>query len=114
MLSVKDKGLLLHIIDHRNRILKKIDGLSKQNFDSDEGIQEIICFNIFQIGELTKKLSKDFIQTYSKMPWSDIKGMRDVIGHGYGTIKMDDVWKTATEDIEPLKNYCEEIIDSNK
>lgn len=39
--------------------------------------------------------------------------MRDRVGHGYGTIDMNVVWKTATEDIKPLKNYCEIILKDN-
>ena len=40
--------------------------------------------------------------------------MRDKIGHGYGTVKMNDVWDTAIEDIKPLKDYCQQIINDNK
>lgn len=40
----------------------------------------------------------------------DIKGMRDWVAHGYGTIDWSDVWNTATKDIAPLRLYCEEIL----
>jgi len=50
---------------------------------------------------------------YSKMPWKDIKGMRDWVAHGYGTIDLNKVWKTATEDIKPLFDYCESILNEN-
>ena len=48
------------------------------------------------------------------MPWDDIKGMRDIVAHQYGTIKFDDVWKTASQEIKPLREYCENILDENK
>ena len=44
------------------------------------------------------------------MPWKEIKGMRDWVAHGYGTIDWSDVWNTATKDIAPLRLYCEEIL----
>ena len=47
------------------------------------------------------------------MPWKDIKGMRDWVAHGYGTIDLNKVWKTATEDIKPLFDYCESILNEN-
>lgn len=48
------------------------------------------------------------------MPWKNIKGMRDRVVHGYGTIKMEEVWKTAVRDIKPLREYCEKILEENK
>lgn len=47
------------------------------------------------------------------VPWSSIKGMRDIVAHGYGTIDLDRVWQTAFEDIKPLREYCEQIINEN-
>lgn len=87
-------------------------GLSREQFDKDEDAFQIICFNILQIGELAKNFSQDFIKTYSKVPWQQIKGMRDKVAHGYGTIDVDKVWFTAVEDIDPLLDYCQEILDT--
>ena len=110
MLGIKEKGLLLNIVKHCNRIEEKSKGLTRETFDNDEDVREIICFNILQIGELAKKLSIDFQIKYNKVPWKDIKGMRDFIGHGYGTMDFDIVWKTATEEINILRDYCEHIL----
>lgn len=111
MLTVKEKGILLYIIEHCKRIEGKIIDLSRENFDNDKDITEIVCFNILQIGELAKGLNNNFITKYSEVPWKDIKGMRDVVAHGYSTIDLDQVWKTATSDITPLREYCEKIIE---
>ena len=69
-----------------------------------------MCFNILQIGELVKKLSDEFIVKYNKVQWKSIKGMRDRVAHGYDTLDREQIWKAASEDIAPLKEYCEEII----
>ena len=114
MLGTKEKGIMLNIISHCERIEEKLFDISKQDFDKSKDIQEIVCFNIFQIGELAKNLSTEFIHQFNGMPWRQIKGMRDKIGHGYGTVKMNDVWDTAIEDIKPLKDYCQQIINDNK
>ena len=65
MLSVKDKGLLFNMIKHCERIISKMDGLSREKFDSDEDTIEIICFNILQIGELAKNFDSSFVKEYS-------------------------------------------------
>ena len=110
MLTVKERGTLLYIIEHCKRIEQKITGISLEDFLNNDDLKEIISFNILQIGELVKNLSYDFIKQYSKMPWKDIKGMRDWVAHGYNIINLEEIWATATQDISPLKEYCEEIL----
>lgn len=113
MLSVKDKGILLNIIDHCIRVEETLINVDKQKFNNDKNIKDIVCFNIFQIGELAKHLSLEFISMFNGVPWKNIKGMRDIIGHGYGTIEWNRVWNTALNDIKPLHNYCDEVINNN-
>ena len=110
MLTIKEKGILLYIVDYCNRIESKSVNLTRQMLDKDKDITEIICFNILQIGELAKGLSDEFIAKYNSVPWKSIKGMRDKVAHGYGTINLDQVWQAAISDIPTLKKYCEMII----
>ena len=66
-----------------------------------------------QIGELAKNFDKTFISKYSDVPWRQIKGMRDKVAHGYGSIDKDRVWKTTINDIDPLLDYCQKILSEN-
>ena len=113
MLSVKEKGLLLNIIKHCKRINERMKGLTREQFDSDLDSFEIICFNILQIGELSKNFEEDFLKRYGEMPWKQIKGMRDKVAHGYDTINKEKIWKTASKDIDPLLDYCLKILKEN-
>ena len=113
MLSTKEKGIMLYIIKHCNRVEKKINNLSFEKFISNEDIKEIVSFNVLQIGELAKNLSPDFLKRYPQMPWKEIKGMRDRLADGYGTIKIEEIWRTATSYIRSLRVYCEQIIKEN-
>ena len=76
----------------------------------NEDTKEVVCFNLFQIGELANGLSVEFIKEYNKVPWKQIIGMRNRIVHGYDTINMEIVWITAIESIPELKSYCKEIL----
>ena len=75
-----------------------------------DDIKEVVCFNLFQIGELANGLSVEFIKEYNKIPWKQIIGMRNRIVHGYDTINLEIVWNTAIESIPELKEYCKEIL----
>jgi uncharacterized protein with HEPN domain len=64
VLTTKDTGIIIQIENRCNRILSKINGITKNIFYKDEDVREIICFNIFQIGELVANLSQSFLETY--------------------------------------------------
>ena len=114
MLNKKDKKILEFIIRHCLNIEEDISNISEEYFYKDRKTQNSICFDIIQIGELAKSLSNEFIVKYSKMPWKDIKGMRDWVVHGYQTIKLSLIYNTAVNDIKPLRIYLEEIIENNQ
>ena len=40
--------------------------------------------------------------------------MRDKAAHHYWSFDVDILWETVTEDIEPLKNYCEKYLLENE
>ena len=111
MLGVKDKGILLQIIKRCNRVIEKVSNISEADFSLNDDIKEVVCFNLFQIGELANGLSVEFLKEYNKIPWKQIIGMRNRIVHGYDTINLEIVWDTANESISELKSYCKEILD---
>ena len=62
MLGVKDNGILLQIIKRCNRVIEKASNISETEFSLNDDIKEVVCFNLFQIGELANGLSVEFIK----------------------------------------------------
>lgn len=114
MLTTKEKGILKSIIRHCERVEKTINNITEDDFYKDENAKDVVCFNIFQIGELAKKLPNELLFKYKDVPWKDIKGMRDWVGHGYMTISFEIVWKSSSSDITKLKEYCKFILQDNE
>lgn len=84
-------------------------GMSYEAFQEDTIYQYSVSFCILQIGELSGGLSEEFRQaTSSRIPWSSIKSMRNIVAHGYGGIRLDIIWQTVLNDIPVLKQFCEE------
>lgn len=110
MVGIKDKGILLQISKRCNRIIDKVSKVSQKHFNNNEDLKEVICFNLFQIGELANGLSAEFIKEYNEIPWKQIIGMRNRIVHGYDTINLEIVWNTAKESIPSLEEYCRKIL----
>jgi uncharacterized protein with HEPN domain len=100
----------LAYVDH---CIRKINDFSKdltfKEFKKNELVQDAIIRNIEIIGEASKKISKDTKQTYYKIPWKEIAGMRDKLIHDYIGVDVEVVWKTIKEDISILESMIKEI-----
>ena len=104
-------------------ILRKIIGYCRQIDEANEMFKHsfnelttkytyknAVAMCILQIGELTTHLSDDFKATYNEMPWQDIKGIRNIAAHRYGSFDVNKLWETITVDVPALKAYCESIV----
>ena len=109
-----DLQRLEHIIDYCEDIadcLARIDS-SRERFNADTMIQYSIAFCILQIGELAGKLSPELrAETSDEIRWNEIRGMRNIVVHDYGEIKLGIVWDVAVHDIPVLKEFCEEKLE---
>ncbi len=83
-------------------------GDDQKAFRSDKAYHDLICFYLLQIGELAGQLSPEMRDSSAgSMKWSQIKGMRNVVAHHYGSISLDIVWNTVKNDIPQLRDFCD-------
>jgi len=104
-----DLAYIDHILECIHKINEFSNGLSLKDFKTNELVQDAIIRNIEIIGEASKKISKDTKQTYYKIPWKEIAGMRDKLIHDYLGVDVVVVWKTIKEDIPTLEKLISEI-----
>jgi len=104
-----DSAYIEHILDCIRKINEFSQGISLKEFRKNELVQDAIIRNIEIIGEASKKISNDTKQTYYKIPWREIAGMRDKLIHDYLGVDFDVVWKTIKNDIPDLEKLIREI-----
>lgn len=111
-ISKRDLSTLQYMIDYCKQIRETISlfGKDYQIFTSNQTYRNACSLCILQIGELTNKLTDEFKEEYPGVPWKNIKGMRNIVAHAYGTVEPEIVWEIITEDIPNLQTYCSEII----
>ena len=78
----------------------------KKTFCSNPTYRNAIALCLLQIGELVKKLSDEFVQSHTTIPWKAIRGMRNVVAHEYGHIDIDTIWETSETGIIELRDFC--------
>ena len=105
-----DLQRVAHIQEYCERIQNSISryGCSFESFSTDEDFQQSVAFSVLQIGELSKGLSEEYRRiTGEEIQWNAIRGLRNIVVHAYGSIRMDILWDTITVDIPVLKEFCE-------
>ena len=79
---------------------------SFKRFSENPTYRNAVALCLMQIGELTGKLSDEFKNENTQIPWRAIRGMRNVVAHEYGKIDVETVWETAENGTAELKAFC--------
>lgn len=64
------------------------------------------------IGEAASKASAECQKDLRQIPWRNIIGMRNRLIHAYFDVNLDILWKTITEDLDPLISELENTLES--
>ena len=107
-------SILEHIMSYCDQIEETVTrfGNDYDLFANDAIYRNAAALCILQIGELVGKLSDDFREAHPGVPWRQIKAMRNIVAHSYGSVDSETTWEIITEDIPQLKTYCSFIINS--
>ena len=90
------------MIDAAKEALSFIKGVSKEEFLKSRLLQLSLTKELEIIGEAAEKVSDEFKEKYSDVPWGQIIGMRNRLTHGYFDIDANVVWKTVNKDLPVL------------
>ena len=109
-------SVLEHIVSYCRQIEQTVErfGNDAAIFQNDPIYRNAAALCILQIGELVGKLTDDFKEQHPAIPWRQIKAMRNIVAHSYGTVDPETTWEIITDDIPVLKKYCETIIASQQ
>ena len=105
-----DRVYLGHMLDTARKILSKVRGKSRSDFDGDENLRIALTHLLQIVGEAARKVSPDFSASHPAIPWRDIVGMRHKVVHDYLQVDEDVVWRTATEELAPLVEALEKVV----
>ena len=105
-------GAREHIVVYCQQIEQTVErfGNSAETFQNDPIYRNAAALCILQIGELVGKLTDEFREQHPAVPWRQIKAMRNIVAHSYGTVDPEITWEIITDEIPQLMAYCEQII----
>ncbi len=105
-----DSATLRDLTAACSKVIGYVRGISRIAFDQDDRLLSACCYQIAVIGEAVKRVSPDTRDKHPEIPWKDIAGMRDRLIHGYDTVDLDELWKTAIEDVPALLEQVQAIL----
>ncbi|MGF1576302.1 MAG: DUF86 domain-containing protein [Cyanophyceae cyanobacterium] len=93
---LRDRQALLDIIKATQQVLDYAQDLTQIELCQNDEKQAAILYRLIIIGEATKRLSTDFRDQYSTIPWRQMAGLRDVVIHDYDELDTNILWNVIT------------------
>ncbi|WP_295172164.1 HepT-like ribonuclease domain-containing protein [Ruminococcus sp.] len=82
-------------------------------FLADEKLKRAVGMTVINIGELIKNMTEEFRLSHKEVPWKAFAGLRDIAAHKYQTLRMEDIYNTATMDLPDLKEKIISILNND-
>ena len=98
----KQPGLLRDILDSAKAIRQYLTGVTRDQFMANTEKQDAVLRRFEIIGEAASRLSPETQALFPHVPFRAMRGMRNIIVHDYGDVDLNQVWTTATTDLDEL------------
>jgi uncharacterized protein with HEPN domain len=92
------------------KILKYTQGLSFEDFLTDDKTIDAVVRNFEIIGEASLRIDEDFRLENPQIEWKKLRGFRNRIVHDYFGIDYEIVWSILTEDLEELVFQLDQLL----
>jgi uncharacterized protein with HEPN domain len=93
------------------KIQRYIAGMSLDEFEKNVMAIDAVVRNITVIGEASRYIPDDIQARYPAVPWSLMRGKKNVVVHQYEDVDLDLTWDTITRQIPPLVPILIEILE---
>ncbi len=110
---VKDQKVYLQDILERIGYIEEDTAAGKDAFLQSRLIRDAVIRNFEVIGEAVKRLSDELTSAYPHIEWHQIAGFRDFLIHHYNRVDPQEVWKIVENDLQPLKQAIESMLQSD-
>jgi uncharacterized protein with HEPN domain len=94
-------------LDSIDDIENFVRGMGFEEFKRDRKTINAVVRSIEVIGEASKKIPRTLKAKHKGVPWKAMAGIRDKLIHEYFGVDVDILWKTAKDNIPPLKQVIQ-------
>lgn len=102
--------LLTDILDSAQKIFRYTEGLSFDDFCTNELIVDAVIRNFEVIGEAANRLPFEFKELHPDIDWHKIRGFRNRIVHDYAGVDLNIVWVIRETFLKDMIQKISQII----
>lgn len=110
MTTNRDLESVLDIDYYGRSVISFVSGMTQAEFAEDQKTIAAVMYAIAVMGEATKRLSNEFREQYSQLPWRELAGLRDRLVHDYKNIDLDILWDVVSVEIPALLVSLEPLL----
>ncbi len=85
-----------------SRVLRYTEGLSAEQFATNELVNDAVLRNLELLGEAAKQIPDAVRQRHPEVPWRRIAGLSDVLAHAYFGLEDDTIWQIVSSSVPAL------------
>ena len=89
-----------------------VKGMSYEDFIADRKTVDAVIRNLIIIGEAASHVPEEIFLSYPKVPWNDMRAMRNFVVHEYFGVSDKILWDTVQTDLPPLIPLLKEIYET--
>lgn len=89
-----------------------VEGMEREDFIGDKRTHQAVVMSLIIIGEAVARIVNkhpNFVSAHPRIPWREMRGLRNRIAHGYFDVDLGIVWDTVRKDLPELSQKIGEL-----
>ena len=87
-----------------------VEGMTVEELRQDDKTSSAVIRKFEIVGEAAKHVPQNLRETYSRVPWKEMAGMRDRLIHAYFGIDYTLVWEAITTELPKIQPVLEQML----
>jgi uncharacterized protein with HEPN domain len=98
------------MLENARKATTFMQGKSRRDLDDDEMLSLAIVRLLEVLGEAARRVSIEYRDRTSQIPWRQITGTRDRLVHAYDTVNYNIVFAIVKDELPPLIADLERLV----
>jgi uncharacterized protein with HEPN domain len=100
-----------HMLDHAWEAVETVRRRFRTDLDTDRMLNLALVRLLEVISEAAVRIPEEFRLRYPQVSWRDMANLRNRLIQGYDTINFDILWTIIQEELPPLIEQLETIVE---
>jgi uncharacterized protein with HEPN domain len=109
-LDDRDMSYLWDMRKYALEITGFMDGVVHVKFTENKMIRYAVERLLLIVGEAANHVSKEFQEEHPEIEWAQIIGLRNVLAHEYGEVRVDKIYLAAAKGVPDLLQKLEPLL----